>query len=55
MIHADLHPKNFVVSKSGALHVIDFDDAVLGGTSTSWRWRYSSWSKNRTLRRSSGR
>ena len=30
MIHADLHPKNFVVSESGALHVIDFDDAGFG-------------------------
>lgn len=30
MIHADLHPKNFVVTDSGRLHVIDFDDAGFG-------------------------
>ncbi|MDE2862292.1 MAG: phosphotransferase [Chloroflexota bacterium] len=30
MIHADLHPKNFVVTGSGGLHVIDFDDAGFG-------------------------
>lgn len=30
MIHADLHPKNFVVTASGDLHVIDFDDAGFG-------------------------
>lgn len=30
MIHADLHPKNFVITESGGLHVIDFDDAGFG-------------------------
>ncbi len=30
MIHADLHPKNIVIAESGALHVIDFDDAGFG-------------------------
>lgn len=30
MIHADLHPKNFVVTATGELHVIDFDDAGFG-------------------------
>ena len=30
MIHADLHPKNIVVTDSGSLHVIDFDDAGHG-------------------------
>ena len=30
MIHADLHPKNFVVTDTGRLHVIDFDDAGFG-------------------------
>ncbi len=30
MIHADLHPKNFVITGSGVLHVIDFDDAGFG-------------------------
>ncbi|MDE2702353.1 MAG: phosphotransferase [Chloroflexota bacterium] len=30
MIHSDLHPRNFVVTASGNLHVIDFDDAGFG-------------------------
>ncbi len=30
MIHADLHPKNIVVTDSDVLHVIDFDDAGFG-------------------------
>ena len=30
LIHADLHPKNIVVTDTGDLHVIDFDDAGFG-------------------------
>ena len=30
LLHADLHPKNFVVTDSGKLHVIDFDDSGFG-------------------------
>ena len=30
MLHADLHPKNFVVTDTEKLHVIDFDDSGFG-------------------------
>ena len=30
LLHADLHPKNFVVTDAGRLHVIDFDDSGFG-------------------------